>query len=123
MDRHGWTASAIGMLALLCALLLVAGVSLAQPLRLAEDLSLEVHAPPDAGPAQRVRGSASALFGAPDQQLFVVQLASEDARLQPALGVRWWLAQRRASFDVMARRSADGQAVEPRFGVQFVFGR
>jgi hypothetical protein len=29
MDRHAWTASVIGMLALLCALLLVAGVTLA----------------------------------------------------------------------------------------------
>lgn len=123
MDRHGWTASAIGTLALLCALLLVAGVALAQPLKLADDLSLELQAPPDAGPTQRVRGSASALLGPPDQQLFVVQLASEDARLQPAVGMRWWLAHRRASFDVMARRSANGQAVEPRVGMQFAFGR
>lgn len=123
MDRHGWTASAIGMLALLCALLLVAGVSLAQPLRLANDLAVELHAPSDAAPAQGVRGSASALLGTPDQQLFVVQVASEHARLQPAIGMRWWLAHRRASFDVMARRSANGQTVEPQIGMQFEFGR
>jgi hypothetical protein len=118
MDRRDWTASAIGTLALVCALLLVAGIAMAQPMKLSEDLALEVHAIDDV----RLRGSASALIRPTDPQLLMVQLASDNARIQPAVGVRWWLAQRRASFDLMARRSLDGQRVEPQIGLPFAFG-
>jgi len=118
MDMRDWTASAIGTVALLCAMLLVAGVALAQPLKLADDVALEFHAVHDAG----LRGTASALLRPTDPQVLVLQVASDNARIQPALGVRWWLAQRRASFDLMARRSLDGQRVEPLIGMQFAFG-
>jgi hypothetical protein len=112
MDRHGWTASAIGALALLCALLLVAGIAVAQPMRVADELAVEVQ-------AERV---ASALVRPADPQLLVIQLTSDKSRITPALGIRWWLAQRRASFELMVRRSLDSQRVEPQIGVQVAFG-
>ena len=60
------------------------------------------------------------LHGA-DEHMVFAELAAEPGGVANAVGYRWWLVPDRAVVDVTARRSAGGDTVEPRLGLQ-VFG-
>lgn len=86
--------------------------------RLDESLALDLSVGQDVAFGPRSRASATALYRPGDRHFVFMQVASQDSQLVPAVGMRWWLAPGRASLDMSARRSADGQTLEPRIGLQ-----
>lgn len=86
--------------------------------RLDESLAFDLSVGQDVAFGPRSRASATALYRPGSRHFVFMQVASQDQQLVPAVGMRWWLAPRRASLDVSARRSLDGQSVEPRIGFQ-----
>ena len=71
----------------------------------------------------RTRATLSGLYRHEERNLLFMQLSAEEAGVVPAVGLRWWLAPH-ASIDLMARRTSDGGAIEPRFALQILgFGR
>jgi hypothetical protein len=86
--------------------------------RLDESLALDLSVGQDVAFGPRTRASATALYRPGSRHFVFMQVASQDEQLVPAVGMRWWLSPRRASLDVSARRSADGQTLEPRIGLQ-----
>jgi len=77
----------------------------------------------DLGAGLRTRATLSGLYRDEERNLLFMQVSAEEAGVVPAVGLRWWLAPH-ASIDLMARRTSDGGAIEPRFALQILgFGR
>lgn len=93
-------------------------------LKLDEDWALEMKVGRDAGPGLRTRATMAGLWRPVGEHLLFLQFAAEEGGVAQAVGLRYWLLPGRASFDLLARRSPDGQSIEPRFGFQlYNFGR
>lgn len=88
--------------------------------RLGEQLSLDLGIGHDAFPAPRRRATATATYRIPGRHLLFLQVADEpDSEPVPSLGLRWWLIPGRTSLDLSARRTPDGEIVEPRIGLRW----
>ncbi len=93
-------------------------------LRLNDDWAVDMNVGRDVGAKLPTRTTFTGLWRPLDEGMVFAQLAPEAAGLAGTVGLRWWLVPRRLVFDVAARRSADGQTVEPRLGLSLLeFGK
>ena len=93
-------------------------------LRLSEEWALDMNVGRDVGAKLPTRTTVTGLWRPLDDGMLFAQVTPEAAGLASTVGLRWWLVPKRLVFDVAARRSADGQAIEPRVGLSLLeFGR
>jgi hypothetical protein len=90
-------------------------------LRLHEQWAVDMNLGRDIGPGLRSRATMAGMWRPADEHMVFAELAAEPGGVANAVGYRWWLVPDRAVVDVTARRSAGGDTVEPRLGLQ-VFG-
>jgi hypothetical protein len=90
-------------------------------LRLHERWAVDMNLGRDVGPGLRTRATMAGLWRPADDHMVFAELGAEAGGVANVVGYRWWLVPDRAVIDVMARRSAGGDTVEPRLGLQ-VFG-
>ena len=65
----------------------------------------------------RTRTSVTGLWRPMGEHMVYAQWAEEPTGVAREVGVRWWLQPGRLSLDMGARRSADGQPLEPRLSL------
>ncbi|MEF7613474.1 hypothetical protein V4F39_06075 [Aquincola sp. MAHUQ-54] len=119
--RLGWMATGDARLGWQTARALVAAGSL---LRLNDDWAMELQFGRDrSAAALRSRAKWSTLWRVAGEHLLYVQVAAEEAGAAQVIGLRWWLAPRRATLDLSAHRSFDGERIEPRFNLSVRLGR
>jgi hypothetical protein len=93
-------------------------------LRLSDDWALDMNVGRDIGARLPTRTTVTGLWRPLDDGMLFAQVAPEATGFASTVGLRWWLVPKRLVFDVAARRSADGQAIEPRVGLSLLeFGK
>jgi hypothetical protein len=93
-------------------------------LRLNDDWAIEMNVGRDVGARLPARTTFAGLWRPLDDGMLFAQVTPEATGLASTVGMRWWLVPKRLVFDVAARRSADGQVIEPRVGLSLLeFGR
>jgi hypothetical protein len=94
-------------------------------LKLSPDLALDMSVGRDVGANLPTRTTVTGLWRTGSDQLLFAEFAPDASGVvASAIGLRWWLVPNRLVLDVAARRSADGQAIEPRVGLSVLeFGR
>ena len=92
--------------------------------RLDDDWAVDMSIGRDVGAGLPQRAMMTGLWRPGGDQLVFAQFADDPGGVASMVGLRWWLVPKRVAVDVAARRSSDGQLIEPRLNLSlFEFGR